>query len=50
MMAKRVSSRKTTVLKPKSAMKARVLFDQVKVSERRTEWKKLKGGNFYNQQ
>ena len=48
MMAKRISARKTTFLKPKSAMKARVLFDQMKVSERRTESKKLKGGNFYN--
>ena len=47
MMAKRVSARKTTFLNPKSATKAR--SDQMKVSERRTESKKLKGGNFYNQ-
>ena len=46
MMAKRVSARKATFLKPKSAMKARVLFDQMEVSERR---KKVKGGYFYIQ-
>ena len=34
MMAKRVSARKTTFLMPKSVMKARALFDQMKVSER----------------
>ena len=49
MMAKLVSARKTRFLKPKSAMKARILSDQMKVSERRTESKKLKGGNFYSQ-
>ena len=49
MMTERGSARKTSFFKPKSAMKARVLFGQMKVSERRTESKKLKGGNFYNQ-
>ena len=39
MMAKQVSARKTTFLKRKAAMKARVLFDRMKVSERRTESK-----------
>ena len=39
-MAKGVRTPKTTFLKLKSAMKARVLFDQMKVSERRTEPKK----------
>ena len=38
MMATRVSARKTTFLKPIPAMKAkRVRFDQMKVSERRTD-------------
>ena len=49
MMTKRVSARKTTFLKPKSTMKVRVLFDQMKVSERRTESKKLKANYFKNQ-
>ena len=35
-MAKQVPTRKTTFLKPKSAMRG-LFFDQMKVSERRTE-------------
>ena len=38
-IAKWVPARKTTCLKQKPAMKARILFDQMKVSERRTESK-----------
>ena len=41
-MAKSVSARTTTFFTPQSAMKAMVLFDQMKVSEKRTESKKLK--------
>ena len=48
MMAKQISARKTTFPNPKSAMKARGTLDQMKVSERRTESKKPKGGIFYN--
>ena len=39
-MAKRVSARETAFLKPKCAMKARIHFDQMNVSERGTESKK----------
>ena len=48
-MAKRVSARETAFLKPKCAMKAGVHFDQMKVSERRTESKKTKWGISHNQ-
>ena len=40
MMAKQVSARKTTFLKRKSTMKAKVPFDQMEVLERRTEPRK----------
>ena len=46
MIAEQVLARKTTFRKPKSAMKARGTFDQMKVSERRTETKKTESRYF----